>query len=90
MLRTYEALLTNHRDILDVLWARVVTLIKRPDTSADSSVIRTNQQPDWATDALNSPVGYLAQVLMGDPAINGLKAGSCFPDWWKARADELL
>lgn len=90
MLRTYKTLLPKHRDILDALWARVVTLIKRPDTSAECSVIRINQQPDWATDALNSPIGYLAQVLMGDPAINGLKAGSCLPDWWKARADELL
>jgi len=90
MLRTYKTLLTSHRDVLDALWARVVALIRRPDPSADSSVIRTNQQPDWATDALNSPVGYLAQVLMGDPAIIGLKVGSCFPDGWKARADELL
>jgi hypothetical protein len=90
MLRTYKTLLTCHRDVLDALWARVVALIKRVDNSAESSVIRTNQQPDWATDALNSPVGYLAQVLIGDPAIKGLKADSCFPDWWKARADELL
>lgn len=90
MLRTYKTLLTSHRDVLDRLWVRVVETIKRPDTSAESSVIRTNQQPDWATDALNSPVGYLAQVLMGDPSIKGLKSGSCFPAWWKERADELL
>jgi hypothetical protein len=91
MLRTYKTLLPSHRDILDVLWTRIMALIKRPDASADTSIVRTNQEPDWATSALNSPVGYLAQVLMGDPAINGLKkAGICFPDWWKARADELL
>ena len=90
MLRTYKTLLADHRDTLDVLWQRILALIKRPDTPANNSVIRINQQPDWATDALNSPVGDLAQVLMGDPAINGLKAGNCLPDWWKARADELL
>ena len=27
---------------------------------------------------------------MSDPAINKLKTGDCFPDWWKMRADHLL
>jgi hypothetical protein len=91
MLRTYKTLLPGHREFLEVLWMRILALIKRPETSADTSVIRTNREPEWATSALNSPVGYLAQVLMGDPAISGLKKADIhFPDWWKARADELL
>jgi hypothetical protein len=90
MLRTDKILLPNRRDVLDVLWTRILALIKRHNASTETAVIRINQQPDWATDALNSPVGYLAQVLMGDPAINGLKHDGCFPDWWKARVDELL
>jgi hypothetical protein len=90
MLRTNKTLIANHRDVLNVLWTRIVTLMRRPDTATETPVIRTNQQPDWATDALNSPVGYLAQILMGDPALTELKHGSRFPNWWKARADELL
>jgi hypothetical protein len=88
MLRTHKTLL--HSDVLDVLLTRIVALIKRPDISTETPVIRTNQLPDWVTDALNSPVGYLTQVLMADPVISGLKHGGGFPGRWKARADELL
>ena len=90
ILRTHKTLLGSHRDILDILWARIVALLKKPDVSAETSIVRGSRQPDWATEALNSPVGYLAQVLMADPALSNLKANEHFPDWWKVRVDELL
>jgi hypothetical protein len=90
ILRTKNILIRDHRNILDVLWSRVVALLRDTNVAAETSIVRGSQQPDWATEALNSPVGYLAQVLMADPSPTNLKANECFPDWWKARVDELL
>jgi hypothetical protein len=44
----------------------------------------------WADDALNAPVGKLVDLLMLDPAKNGLQAGSGFPSAWTSRLDDLL
>jgi hypothetical protein len=90
LLRSHKTLLPERRDVFDRLWSRIMGLLKTRPQSGESSIIRGSQQPDWATEALNSPVGHLAQVLMSDPAINKLKTGDQFPEWWKGRCDDLL
>ena len=90
LLRTHRILLPNHREILDRLWLRIVNLLQTFPQSGEISIVRGNQQPDWATEALNSTVGHLVQVLLSDPAINKLKPEDRFPLWWKVRCDELL
>jgi hypothetical protein len=83
-------LLPERRDVLDRLWMRIVGLLRTYPQSGESTIIRGSHQPDWATEALNSSVGHLAQVLMSDSSIQELKAGDGFPDWWKERCDDLL
>jgi hypothetical protein len=46
--------------------------------------------PDWATEALNAPVGKLAQAIMNDPQKKGLKARKGFPAPWSTHVEELL
>lgn len=86
----HKTLLPEGRRVFDLLWRRLVELLKQRPQSAASSVVRTGESPDWVTWALNSPVGNLAQILMSDPAIGKLKIGERFPSMWKAQADELL
>jgi SIR2-like protein len=90
LLRVHQTLLPKHREVLNRLWVRIVVLLKIHPKSEESSIGRGSQLPDWATEALNSPVGYLAQILMSDPALHNVKTGDQFPDWWKERSDELL
>jgi hypothetical protein len=90
LLRIHETLLPKHREVFDRLWIHVVSLLKRLPQAGERSIVKGGQEPDWATEALNSSVGHLAQVLMSDPAINKLKPGDRFPDWWKIRSDDLL
>jgi hypothetical protein len=55
----------------------------------DSSVITQNKQHDWATEAINSPAGYLAQALFNDLNDEVTKKYR-LPDEWKQRASQLL
>ncbi|KQT05873.1 hypothetical protein ASG57_10800 [Bradyrhizobium sp. Leaf396] len=89
MLRVHKNLLPDHREILNDLWGRLVPLLARPDAERDRGGARA-QSVDWATEALNSPVGYLAQLLLTDSVIGKLDRNDRMPDWWKIRADELL
>jgi hypothetical protein len=52
--------------------------------------IRRGPPRSWGTEALNAPVGKLFDMLMMDPAKDGLDAGVGFPGHWTARLDDLL
>jgi hypothetical protein len=90
LLRIRGILLPKHREVFDRLWTHIISLLKKLPQAGESSIVRGSQPPDWATEALNSTVGNLAQILMSDPAVDKLKQRDRFPDWWKIRADELL
>jgi hypothetical protein len=72
------------------VWARIVSSCKSEPVSAQCAVIRGSREPDWAMEALNSPVGKLAEALMNDPQTEGLKTGNGFPVPWITRVNELL
>lgn len=90
LLKISSLLLSHRRDVMDQLWIRIIGLLAAYPEHAQSSIVRGSQQPDWATEALNSPVGYLAQIMLSDPAIKEIKAGEEFPSWWKTKIEELL
>jgi hypothetical protein len=90
LLRTHPILLPKHREILDRLWTRIAYLLKKFPEVSERSIVSRSQQPDWATEALNSPVGHLTQILMSDPSISKLTTGDRFPEWWKERSEGLL
>lgn len=72
------------------VWGAVVTAVKSQQGNTKFLRLQGDGQPDWATDALNSPVGKLAQALMQDPQLVELPAGNGLPRPWITRAEELL
>ena len=65
-------------------------MLRSSPDCAKSSGYRRNNEPDWAAEALNLPVGKLAEALMKDSQKDGLKVGRGFPLPWLRRVDELL
>lgn len=88
--RVSKSLVPIRRDVFDRLWAALVTALKSQVEAGASSIIRQREDPDWATEALNSPVGSLAQALMNDPILSGRQPLTKFPDWWTVHVEELL
>jgi hypothetical protein len=72
-------------NVLPGLWDSMMTALR-------SSGVEQRPRPprSWATDALNAPVGKLFDVLMNDPAKDGLGAGAGLPPHWTARLDDIL
>jgi len=76
---------------LESLWASVIAALAASPPSVDSAVVRKkDQDPEWVTEALNSPVGKLAQVLMQDARVTGLKANEEVPPSWLRNVEQLL
>lgn len=72
------------------IWHLLLGKLRDDPNAGRSTVLRGQREPDWATEALNSPVGKLAQLIMTDPHKDGLKAGQGFPAAWRQRAEDLL
>jgi len=72
------------------LWIKLIAVLKSDTETANSSIIRGKKDPDWPLEALNAPVGKLAQVLMNDPQKDENQTGQGFSSRWIGRVDELL
>jgi hypothetical protein len=71
--------------MLDRLWQPLIDALKLRDDNR-----RRRVDSSWANDALNAPVGKLANVLMKDPATKGLELGQGFPEAWTTKLEQLL
>jgi hypothetical protein len=72
------------------IWDLLLSEFRGDPNAGRSTVIRGQREPEWVTEALNSPVGKLAQLIMADPKKDGRKAGQGFPAEWRRRAEDLL
>lgn len=90
ILSSSKALLTAFPAQFDQVWEKVISVLRSEPDCGKSSIIRGKQEPDWPSEALNAPVGKLAQALMNDPRIEGVEPTKGFPLPWIRRVDELL
>jgi hypothetical protein len=90
LLNASKGLLAMQQERFWQIWGRLITILKSKPQSAPSSVLRQKNEPDYATEGLNAPVGKLAQALLNDPAINNLGKKKSLPSVWKKRVEELL
>ena len=82
LLASSAGLLQEFPTSFEHVWAKVIPVLRSNPECAKSSGYGRNNEPDWATEALNLPVGKLAEALMKDPRKNGLEAGKGFPLPW--------
>ncbi len=90
LLNASKGLLVSQPERFWQIWERLITILKSKPKSALSNILRQKNEPDYATEGLNAPVGKLAQALMNDPAINNLGKKRSLPLFWKRRVEELL
>jgi hypothetical protein len=76
---------------LEAIWSALIRALGSIPTAGDSIVVRRkDRDPDWVTEALNSPVGKLTLVLMQDPRITKLEPDREIPPSWLRSAEQLL
>jgi len=74
----------------DNLWSGLIKALTLDELANRSTLVRQDRAVDWATEAINSPAGSLAELTIliapEEPGDNG--AG--FPESWLARIEQLL
>jgi hypothetical protein len=82
---------THCPDAREELWQQLIGALSSNQAAAQSALVRQQtQDPDWVTEALNAPVGKLAQVLMKDPRLSVLDASQELPTTWLLAVQQLL
>jgi len=80
----------NCSPTFDRLVGRLTEVLDAHPDEGRSGIVRTNRELDWATEAINSPVGDVTDAMFYDPRNNGLKVGEGFPLAWLANIERLL
>lgn len=71
--------------LLDCLWPFLIAALQRHEGNRKRRV-----DSSWANDALNAPVGQLANLLMKAPMIQDRQLSQGLPATWTARQEQLL
>jgi hypothetical protein len=71
--------------LVDCMWEPLLVALPLHPENREHRV-----DSSWANDALNAPVGKLANLLMKDPATKGRELGEGFPPAWTAKHEQLL
>lgn len=74
----------------DRILSKLINVLRLQLPGSKSAIIRGNKEPDWTTEAINAPVGKIAQALFNDPRQSDLKTGGGFPVDWLMFVDKLL
>jgi hypothetical protein len=76
---------------LKTLWSNLIAALGATPEAVQSTVVRRkDREPEWVTEALNSPIGRLSQVLMQDPRVTNLQANDEIPQSWLRTVEQLL
>ena len=76
---------------LDAVWTTLTAALGKAAAAGRSAIVRRDEErPDWVTEALNSPVGKLTQVLMQDARVTAPKQSSDVSASWLHSVEQLL
>jgi hypothetical protein len=90
LLGSSEKLASRFPAVFDGIMSKLIEVLRSQSPVDASSLFRANKTSDWAMEAINSPVGKIAQALFNDPRISGLKAGDRIPAEWLNFVNRLL
>ena len=88
--KTGKTLAANFPATYHCIMSKLIELIDSQSSAIGSEIVRGTKPPDWISEAINSPVGHIAKILMDDPELKQLKAGENLPSWWVSQISKLL
>jgi len=90
MLNISQRLASSFPQTFDRIMSKLINVLRLQPPGSNTTIIRGNKEPDWTMEAINAPVGKIAQALFNDPRNNDLLVGSGFPSEWLVYVDKLL
>ncbi len=90
LLRTGKDLSSRFPATFEKILSKLISVVRTKPPGSESAILRGRSEPDWVAEAINAPVGKLAQVLMADERIDALRENQGFPSEWLVHVEALL
>lgn len=76
--------------VFDHIVSKLIDVLGEAPNEDGTSIVRGSKEPDWATEAINSSTGAIAQALLNDPRWCDLEQNQGIPTEWLVHAEALL
>ena len=76
--------------LFESLWEKFLSALTAVEAANASALVREDEAVDWATEAINSPAGNLAQFLVTNTGKEKFEANEGMPQEWRKKAQQLL
>lgn len=90
ILKVSARLAQHYPDTFEKALSKIVTELGQYPVLGVTSIGASKVQRDWVMEAINAPVGYVAQALFNDKRISAAIAGSGLDQGWLSLAEKLL
>ena len=87
---TSKALASNYSQSFDKIVSKLIDVLRTRPFAGHSAILRGNEERDWTMEAINAPVGKIAEALFDDPRKDGLDVGGGFPADWLEFVNDLI
>ena len=74
----------------DKIISKLIHELKLQSSAANSSIMSRNNESDWSSEALNAPVGKIAQAILQDKRTETFKVKKDFSKNWLSHVEGLL
>ncbi|WSH19056.1 SIR2 family protein [Rhizobium ruizarguesonis] len=85
-----ETLAAADISLFDKTFEHLISILRFAPEQAGSSIVRGDEEPDWTMEAINSPVGRIAQAILADPRKEGLDWHQGLPAIWRKHSADLI
>ncbi|MBB4292024.1 hypothetical protein GGE16_004100 [Rhizobium leguminosarum] len=76
--------------LFDKTFEYLISILLFAPEQASSSIVRGDEEPDWTMEAINSPVGRIAEAILDDPRKQGLEWHQGLPAIWRQHSADLI
>ena len=84
------ALKAGDSALFESTWQKFLNALTAVEAANASSLVREDKAVDWATEAINSPAGKLAEFLISNTGKGKFDAKEGMPHEWRKKAEQLL
>lgn len=87
---TAAVLSTDFEEVYDHTVSKLIEALLSKPAHAESNIVQSNKEPDWLTEAINSPAGELAEAMVKDSRLQDIPKNDGFPAVWTKKIESLL
>jgi hypothetical protein len=89
-LRVKSKSIAEAEPLFSQLWRTILDAVIVTPEAQRGAIVRGDQEPDWPTEAINSPTGNLNRALFGTAHTRNLARSAGLPKWLTEKLDRLL